>query len=78
MADLADIWIVDLVGEDSVLGLLMKGQIEPTAMYGALDDFIAEWKPTIVILDTCGHVFRRGKQPAASTAIHRLAEKAGA
>ena len=39
MSDLADIRLVDLVGEDSILGSLMRGQIEPTAMYTALDAY---------------------------------------
>jgi RecA-family ATPase len=36
MADLGDIRLVDLVGENSILGLLTKGIIEPTPMYDAL------------------------------------------
>ena len=43
MADLSDIRLVDLVGEDSVLGYLMKGQIEPTAVYRALDSYMTEF-----------------------------------
>jgi RecA-family ATPase len=57
MNDLADIRLVDLVGEDSVLGLLMKGQIEPTAMYHALDAFMAEFKPSLTILDVLADMF---------------------
>ena len=33
MADLDDIRLIDLVGENSILGLLTKGIIEPTPMY---------------------------------------------
>jgi RecA-family ATPase len=57
MADLADIRLVDLVGEDSILGSLMKGQIEPTAMYNALDAYLTEWKPSLVILDVLADMF---------------------
>lgn len=45
MSNLSDIRLVDLVGEDSVLGLLMRGQIEPTAMYRSLDEYMTEWAP---------------------------------
>jgi RecA-family ATPase len=57
MADLADIRLVDLVGEDSILGSLMKGQIEPTTMYNALDAYLTEWKPSLVILDVLADMF---------------------
>jgi RecA-family ATPase len=57
MADLTDIRLVDLVGEDSTLGSLMKGQIEPTAMYNALDTYLTEWRPSLVILDVLADMF---------------------
>jgi RecA-family ATPase len=57
MKDLADIRLVDLVGENSVLGLLSKGIIEPTPMYHAIDTFIAEFKPGMVILDVLADLF---------------------
>jgi RecA-family ATPase len=57
MADLADIRLVDLVGEDSILGTLMKGQIEPTAIYRALDDYMTEWRPSLAILDVLADMF---------------------
>ena len=37
MTDLASMQLVDLVGQDLILGALTKGQIEPTPMYHALD-----------------------------------------
>lgn len=57
MADLPDIRLIDLVGEDSVLGLLMRGQIEPTPMYHALDEYMAEWKPSLTALDVLADMF---------------------
>ena len=36
MADLSDMRLVDLVGEDSVLGGLRNGRVEPTPMYHML------------------------------------------
>jgi RecA-family ATPase len=57
MADFADMRLVDLVGEDSVLGELMKGRILPTRMYRALDAFMADFKPGLVVLDVLADVF---------------------
>jgi RecA-family ATPase len=57
MAGLSDIRLIDLVGEDSVLGHLMKGQIEPTAIYRALDSYMAEFKPSLTILDVLADMF---------------------
>jgi RecA-family ATPase len=57
MADLGDIRLVDLVGENSVLGLLSKGIIEPTPMYSALNAYMAEFKPGLVELDVLADLF---------------------
>jgi RecA-family ATPase len=57
MADLGNIRLVDLVGENSVLGLLSKGIIEPTPMYAALDAYMADFKPGMVILDVLADLF---------------------
>lgn len=57
MTDFADLRLVDLVGEDSVLGALMKGQIEPTPMYHALDVYMTEWRPSLTILDVLADMF---------------------
>jgi RecA-family ATPase len=57
MANLSDIRLVDLVGEDSILGTLMKGQIVPAAMYHALDAYMAEFKPGLTILDVLADMF---------------------
>jgi RecA-family ATPase len=57
MADLSDMRLVDLVGEDSVLGLLMKGQIEATPMYHALDEFMSEFIPGLTVLDVLTDMF---------------------
>jgi RecA-family ATPase len=46
-----------LVGEDSILGALIKGQIEPTAMYHALDGYMTEFKPSLTILDVLADMF---------------------
>lgn len=56
-ADLADIRLIDLVGENSVLGALVKGQIEPTEMYRTLDAFLTEFKPGLTILDVLADMF---------------------
>jgi RecA-family ATPase len=55
--DLSDVRLVDLVGEDSVLGELAKGRIAPTPMYQALDDYTGEFKPSLVILDVLSDLF---------------------
>ena len=57
MADLADMRLVDLVGEDSILGALAKGQIEPTSMYHALDAYMTGFKPSLTILDVLADMF---------------------
>jgi RecA-family ATPase len=61
MADLGDIRLVDLVGENSVLGLLNKGIVEPTPMYDALDKYMADFKPGMVILDVLADLFSGGE-----------------
>jgi RecA-family ATPase len=57
MADLAGMQLVDLVGEDSILGALTRGQIEPTPMYRALDAYLTEWQPDLTILDVLADMF---------------------
>ena len=57
MADLGDIRLVDLVGENSVLGLLSKGIIEPTPMYDAIGKYMIDFKPGMVILDVLADMF---------------------
>ncbi|HEV7910051.1 MAG TPA: AAA family ATPase [Methylocella sp.] len=57
MADLAGMQLVDLVGEDSILGALTRGQIEPTPMYHALDAYLTEWQPDLTILDVLADMF---------------------
>jgi RecA-family ATPase len=57
MADLADTRFVDLVGENSVLGLLSKGVIEPTLMYHALNELMTSFKPGLVCLDVLADLF---------------------
>jgi RecA-family ATPase len=57
MADLADTRFVDLVGENSVLGLLSKGIIEPTPMYHALNELMSDFKPGLVCLDVLADLF---------------------
>jgi hypothetical protein len=55
--DLADIRLVDLVGQDSILGLLKHGIIEPTEMYKALDVYMGDFKPGLVVLDVLADLF---------------------
>jgi RecA-family ATPase len=57
MTDLAGMQLVDLVGEDSILGALTRGQIEPTPMYHALDTYLTEWQPDLTILDVLADMF---------------------
>jgi RecA-family ATPase len=57
MKDLTDIRLVDLVGENSVLGVFSKGVIEPTPMYHALDAYIADFKPSVAVLDVLADLF---------------------
>jgi RecA-family ATPase len=56
-ADLRGIRLVDLVGEDSILGELMKGRIMATGMYQALDLYMTEFAPGLVILDVLAEMF---------------------
>ncbi|MGJ0454099.1 MAG: AAA family ATPase [Methylocystis sp.] len=56
-AELAGIRLIDLVGEDSVLAALMKGRIEPTEMYRALDAYMADFKPSLTVLDVLADMF---------------------
>jgi RecA-family ATPase len=55
--DLEDISLVDLVGEDCILGQLMKGEIVAAPMYHALDAYVTEFKPNLVILDVLADMF---------------------
>jgi RecA-family ATPase len=56
-ADLADIFLVDLVGEDSILGELVKGRITPTEVYQRLDGTMSAIKPTLTTLDVLADLF---------------------
>ena len=75
MADLGDIRLVDLVGENSVLGLLQKGVIEPTPMYQSLDEFMADFEPGLVCLDVLATCFQAkkttGRKSPSSSACSR-------
>jgi RecA-family ATPase len=55
--DLADIRLIDLVGEDPLLAVLAKGKIEPSPAYEALNDLVAKFKPCLVILDVLADLF---------------------
>jgi len=55
--DLDDFLPVDLVGEDSILGLLKHGIIEPTPMYRSLDVTMGDFKPGLTILDVLADLF---------------------
>ena len=57
MTDLAGMQLVDLVGEDSILGAPVRGQIEPTPMYHALDEYLTEWAPSLTALDVLADMF---------------------
>jgi RecA-family ATPase len=49
--------LIDNVGEDSILGMLRKGQIMPTQIYHALDEYMAEWQPSLTVIDVLADVF---------------------
>jgi RecA-family ATPase len=55
--DLADIRLIDLVGDDPLLAVLAKGKIEPSPAYEALNDLVAKFKPSLVILDVSADLF---------------------
>ena len=57
MLDFAEMRLIDLVGEDCILGALMKGQIHPTPMYQALDALMSDFKPSLVCLDVLADMF---------------------
>ena len=61
MTNLAGMQLVDLVGEDSILSALVRGQIEPTPMYHALDEYLTEWAPT-----SCRRYRNAGRSPSSS------------
>jgi RecA-family ATPase len=69
-----DIRLVDLVGEDSILGELMKGRIQPTPMYHAMDAYVGEFRPGLVILDVLAEMFAgdENNRPQASQFIGLL------
>jgi RecA-family ATPase len=56
-ADLSDLRLVDLVGEDPLLAVLAKGRIEPSPSYEALNNLMAKFKPGLVILDVLADLF---------------------
>jgi RecA-family ATPase len=72
--ELKDVRLVDLVGEDSILGELTKGRIIPTRMYHALDAYMAEFAPGLVILDVLAEMFSgdENNRPQASQFIGLL------
>jgi len=55
--DLDDFLPIDLVGEDSILGLLKQGKVEPTEMYRSLDVTMGDFKPGLTILDVLADLF---------------------
>ena len=55
--DLGDFVPVDMVGADSILGLLKQGIIEPTPTYRALDARMGDLKPGLTILDVLADLF---------------------
>jgi RecA-family ATPase len=57
MADLGDMRLVDLAGENSVLGLPARGIIEPTQMYQAIEKLVAAFKPGLICLDVLADMF---------------------
>lgn len=82
MTDLADMRLIDLVGEDSVLGGLMKGRIEPTPMFRALDDLMADFQPSLTAIDVLADAFAgdENNRPQAREFVgllKRLARKHG-
>jgi RecA-family ATPase len=57
MLDFSEMRLIDLVGEDCILGALMRGQINPTPMYQALDAYMTEFKPSLTGLDVLADMF---------------------
>ena len=56
-ADLGDIRLVDLVGEDSILGEPVKGRITPTKVYEMLDADMSVFRPGLTVLDVLAAMF---------------------
>jgi RecA-family ATPase len=78
--ELSDIGLVDLVGENSVLGELVKGRIKPTKMYEALDAYMADFNPSLTVLDVLADMFAgdendRGQVRQFVTLLKHLARK---
>jgi hypothetical protein len=68
MAELGDIRLVDLVGEDSILGRLMRGKIEPAPMYHELDAFLSDFRPGLTGLDVLADMFEGDENNRAHSA----------
>ena len=58
-SDLADLILVDLVGQDAVLGALSRqtGKIEPTPLYKAIARLIRETLPDMIVIDALADAF---------------------
>lgn len=80
--DLKDVHLVDLVGENSILGLLSRGIIEPAPIYKALDTYIGDFKPGLVALDVLSALFGGEERSRTQTRqfanlLHRLTRRHG-
>ncbi len=78
--DLANVHLVDLVGENSILGLLKNGIIEPTPMYKALDTYMRDFKPGLVSLDVLADLFSGEERSRTQTRqfanlLHKLTRR---
>ncbi len=72
--DLKDIRLVDLVGDDCILGELMNGRVVAAPMYQALDDYMTEFAPGLVTLDVLAEMFSgdENKRPQVSQFVGLL------
>jgi RecA-family ATPase len=56
-SDIGDMRVVDLVGEDCILGELSKGRITPTEAYHRLDASMSAFRPSLTTLDVLTDMF---------------------
>lgn len=58
IGDLANLRILPLADQDAILSAPdPKGNMHATPLWGCVDEFVKEWKPRLVVLDTAADLF---------------------
>ena len=79
-ADLDQVQLIDLVGEELLLGRLRQGVIEETALYKRLDTYMGDFKPGLTTLDVLAALYggdecSRTQTRQFSNLLHRLTRR---